>query len=49
MSADLQESLESVESSENFLEQIVKGSRKTSNYIVAGMLTIGGIGFSLAA
>ena len=49
MSADLPESQASVETSENFLEQIVKGSRKTSNYIVAAMLTIGGIGFSLAA
>ena len=49
MSADLPESQASVETSENFLEQIVKGSRKTSNYLVAGMLTIGGIGFSLAA
>ena len=49
MSADYPESLASVETSENFLEQIVKGSRKTSNYLVAGMLTIGGIGFSLAS
>ena len=49
MSADLPESQASVETSENFLEQIVKGSRKTSNYLVAGMLTIGGIGFSLAS
>ena len=49
MSADLPESQASVETAENFLEQIVKGSRKTSNYLVAGMLTIGGIGFSLAA
>ena len=49
MSADRPESLTSVETSENFLEQIVKGSRKTSNYLVAGMLTIGGVGFSLAS
>ena len=49
MSADLSESMESAVSSEQFLEQIVKGSRKTSNYLVAGMLTIGGVGFSLAA
>ena len=49
MSADYPESLAPVETSENFLEQIVKGSRKTSNYLVAGMLTIGGIGFSLAS
>ncbi|KGG15571.1 MULTISPECIES: photosystem I assembly protein Ycf4 [unclassified Prochlorococcus] len=49
MSADLQPSLNTVEPSEKFLEQIVKGSRKNSNYIVATLLTIGGIGFSLAA
>ena len=49
MSADYPESLAPIETSENFLEQIVKGSRKTSNYLVAGMLTIGGIGFSLAS
>ena len=49
MSADLSDSSKSEESTENFLEQIVNGSRKTSNYIVAVMLTIGGVGFSLAA
>ncbi len=49
MSADLPEPPKVFESSEKFLEQIVKGSRKTSNYLVAAMLTIGGVGFSLAA
>ena len=49
MSADLSDSSKHEESSQNFLEQIVNGSRKTSNYIVAVMLTIGGIGFSLAS
>ena len=49
MSADLQDSPKSVESSENVLEQIVNGSRKTSNYIVAVMLSVGGVGFSLAS
>ena len=49
MSADLQEPTSSLDSSENFLEQIVNGSRKTSNYIVSSLLTIGGIGFSLAS
>ena len=49
MSADLQESPNTGEPSETLLEQFVKGSKKTSNYIVASMLTIGGIGFSLAS
>ncbi len=49
MSADLSDPSQYGESPETFLEQIVNGSRKTSNYIVAVMLTIGGIGFSLAS
>ena len=49
MSADLSDPSQYGESPESFLEQIVNGSRKTSNYIVAVMLTIGGVGFSLAA
>jgi len=49
MSADLQESSKPLQSSENVLEVIVNGSRKTSNYLVAVMLTIGGVGFSLAS
>ncbi len=49
MSADLSDSSQYEDSSENYLEQIVNGSRKTSNYIVAAMLTIGGVGFSLAS
>ncbi len=49
MSADLQEPTNTVDSSDKFLEQIVNGSRKTSNYIVSSMLTIGGVGFSLAS
>ena len=28
------------------LEQKIKGSRKVSNYLVASMLSIGGVGFS---
>ena len=31
------------------IEQKIKGSRKLSNYIVGGMLTIGGVGFILAS
>ncbi len=49
MSADLKDPRNTEESSEKFLEQIVNGSKKTSNYVVAAMLTIGGIGFSLAS
>ena len=33
----------------NIIEQKISGSRKISNYIVGGMLTIGGIGFILAS
>ena len=49
MSADLQAPTNSVDSSDLVLEQIVTGSKKTSNYIVASALTIGGVGFSLAS
>ena len=31
------------------IEQKIGGSRKISNYIISGMLTIGGIGFLLAS
>ena len=36
-------------SSFNKIEQKIGGSRKISNYIIGGMLTIGGVGFLLAA
>ena len=36
-------------SSFNKIEQKINGSRKLSNYIIGGMLTIGGIGFILAS
>ena len=36
-------------SSFNKIEQQINGSRKISNYIIGGMLTIGGIGFLLAS
>ncbi len=49
MSADSQEIVGSENSSETCLEQSIKGSKKLSNYLVGSMLTIGGIGFSLAA
>jgi len=41
--------MESNLSSFNKIEQTIGGSRKTSNYIIGGMLTIGGIGFLLAS
>ncbi len=41
--------MESNLSSFNKIEQTISGSRKTSNYIIGGMLTIGGIGFLLAS
>ena len=31
------------------IEQNIRGSRKISNYIIGGMLTIGGVGFLLAS
>ena len=31
------------------IEQKINGSRKLSNYLVGGMLTIGGVGFILAS
>ena len=33
----------------NKIEQKINGSRKISNYLIGGMLSIGGIGFILAA
>tara|TARA_B100000212_G_scaffold28981_1_gene19096 strand:+ start:69 stop:302 length:234 start_codon:yes stop_codon:yes gene_type:complete len=36
-------------SSLSTIEQKINGSRKLSNYIVGGMLTIGGVGFILAS
>ena len=41
--------MESNLSSFNKIEQKINGSRKISNYIIGGMLTIGGIGFILAS
>ena len=41
--------MESDLSSFNKIEQKICGSRKISNYIIGGMLTIGGIGFILAS
>ena len=36
-------------SSSSKIEQKINGSRKLSNYLIGGMLTIGGIGFLLAS
>ena len=41
--------MESNFSSYNKIEQKIGGSRKISNYIIGGMLTIGGVGFILAS
>ena len=41
--------MESNLSSFNKIEQKINGSRKISNYIIGGMLTIGGVGFLLAS
>ena len=41
--------MESNLSTFNKIEQKIGGSRKISNYIIGGMLTIGGIGFVLAS
>ena len=41
--------MESDLSSFNKIEQKINGARKISNYLIGGMLTIGGIGFVLAA
>ena len=49
MSEDSQQTPVSDNISNMFLQQSIKGSRKISNYVVSSMLTIGGIGFLLAA
>ena len=41
--------MESNLSSFNKIEQKINGARKISNYLIGGMLTIGGLGFILAA
>ena len=41
--------MESNLSSFNKIEQKINGARKISNYLIGGMLSIGGIGFILAA
>ncbi len=49
MAIDSQDRPIEANSSDTYLEQIIKGSRKFSNYVVSTMLTIGGIGFLLAS
>ena len=49
MSSESKSSQSEKELSGLVLEQKIKGSRKVSNYIVASMLSIGGIGFLLAS
>ena len=49
MSSESKLSQSKKDQSELVLEQKIKGSRKVSNYIVASMLSIGGVGFLLAS
>ncbi len=41
--------MDSNSSSSSKIEQKINGSRKLSNYLIGGMLTIGGVGFILAS
>ena len=49
MSADLQENSKAGQLSQALLEQKVLGSRRLSNLIIGSVVSIGGIGFSLAS
>ena len=49
MSSESKSSQSEKELSGLVLEQKIKGSRKVSNYLVASMLSIGGVGFLLAS
>ena len=49
MSSESKLSQSKKDQSELVLEQKIKGSRKVSNYLVASMLSIGGVGFLLAS
>ncbi len=49
MSPESKSSQSGKELSDLVLEQKIKGSRKVSNYLVASMLSIGGVGFLLAS
>ena len=49
MSANPKDPFSMGNTSETYLEQSIKGSKKLSNYIVGSMLTIGGVGFLLAS
>jgi len=49
MSTESKLSQSEKELSDFVLEQKIKGSRKVSNYLVASMLSIGGVGFLLAS
>ena len=49
MSTESKLSQSEKELSDLVLEQKIKGSRKVSNYLVASMLSIGGVGFLLAS
>ena len=49
MTTEFNSSQSEKEFSDLVLEQEIKGSRKVSNYLVASMLSIGGVGFLLAS
>ncbi len=49
MSADYQEGSKAEQLKKTLLVQEVKGSRRSTNFIVSSMVSIGGIGFLLAA
>ena len=49
MSSESKLSESEIDLSDLVLEQKIKGSRKVSNYLVASMLSIGGVGFLLAS
>ncbi len=49
MSADLQENPQGEKSPSQFIKQRVVGSRSPSNFVIGSMVSIGGIGFLLAA
>ncbi len=47
--SDVKESLNAAQTDQKIFDQRVTGSRRLSNYIVASMVSIGGIGFLLAS
>ena len=48
MTDESQEGVQTPQLSKMLLKQNVTGSRKTSNYLIGSMVSIGGVGFLLA-